>query len=1051
MYSKSLLHKTLFGFFTCFSLLGEAQEMPSQSMVSGLFEEGIALYKKGQYGNAQKYLDAVADRMHEVERERRATAAYYAALCAMHLYNGDTRSRVEHFAEQYTLSPLVNQLYLKYAHHTFSLRRYREANTYYARVNAFRLDEDQSSEYQFKWGYAKLMEEEPEEAKELFFKLKDNRSIYASSAKYYYAHLLYTDSNYTEALTNFLPLQEDANFGPLVPYYLAHIYYRLGEFDKLLEVGEELVERATPSRAPEIAKLMADAFYTKGDYKNTVKYLELYIDKGGRMRVTDNFQMGYAYYRQARYAAAIEYFNKITAGDEQLRQSAYYHLADCYLKEGEKNNAQTAFKAASELNASPSVREDAFFNYAKLSYELSDPYGDAITTLNAFLAEFPNSTRLEEINRYLANLYITTKDYEKAMLAIKRTGLAAPEMREVYQKIAFYRATELFNSLKYPEAIAKYNEALDYPVNQTVAALSTYWKAEAYYRLKDYQTSVELYNAFRNSSGAFSLSEYNTSFYQSGYAHYKLNDYRQAATELRTFAREAGRKDPRLPDAYLRMADAYLLTGGYLVAVDFYESALKTGSKARDYAYYQKAICLGLAGKPGKKVHALQSLVKDYPNSVYAEDAAFEIARTQLQQEQYNTAITHFDRFIQEYPASAKAADAYLYTGLAYRNTDREEEAIEVYRKVVSKYPGTEASIEAIGLAKLAYARTNRIDDYLDWVEELDFVDFDKASLDSTAYSTAFDQYSTGNCAGAINAFQSYLNRFEKGLFLLDANYYLATCAKQEEQTQTYLSAYKRILELPANAYTGEALQNLAYYQYTTGNYERAREYYRKWAAIANEKNTQSQANAGLMRSAYKLEDFTEAAVYADIVSGTETSDADLALEARRVGALSKYKLARFEQALPAFVQLRNTAEGEIKAEAMYHIALIRYAQNEYDATKETVNALISELPSFKAYKVKALLLLARNYWKQEDIFQANYILDFVIKTDFSPQTTEEARQLKAEIEEAEKQAKAAKEAQLKAQSAPIYLGEGSEIKIIDAPMEELDPSETGDTIQNGQ
>lgn len=1050
-----MLHKSFLGAAVLcvglmFPLTQSAQHITTPAIEQAPFEKGIELYKKGQFGIAQKYLDEVAQNYYDVERERRATAAYYATLCAMELYNSDAKSRIDDFAENYSLSPLVNQLYLTYAHNKFSLRRYRDANEYYGKVNNYRLNKDQISEYQFKWAYAKLMQEETKEAQKLFFAVKDNKSIYANSARYYYAHLLYTDSNYTEALTNFLPLQDDESFGAFVPYYLAHIYYRLGEFDKLLEVGEELVENATPSRAPEIAKLMGDAFYTKKDYPNAIKYLELYIEKGGRMRAQDNFQLGYAYYQEARFAAAVEYFNKITGGDKRLLQSAYYHLADCYLKLNEKNEAQTAFKAASEINASPSVQEDAFFNYAKLSYELSDPYGDAISTLNAFMTEFPNSTRVNEVNRYLANLYVTTKDYDKALLAIKRTGLDSPEMKAVYQKISFYRATELFNSLQYPEAALKYSEALDYPINATITALSTYWKAECYYRLENYEKSIELYEEFRKSNGAFALSEYNTSFYQTGYAHYMLKDYQAAATELRIFAKEANRKDAKLPDAYLRMADAYLLTGGYLVASDFYQSAIKAGSKERDYAYYQRAICLGLANKPEQKITELKNLTSNYANSVYAEGATFEIALTQLQMEDYATSINSFKKYIQQYPEAQQAAEAYLYIGLAYRNTDRENEAIDVYRKVVNDYPGSEASIEAIGLAKLAYARNNRIDEYIDWVEKLEFVNFDAATLDSTAFNTAFDQYSLGNCEEAMKGFQGYLNRFERGLFVLDANYYLATCAKQNKDTATYLGAYQEILNLPKNPYTAEALQNLAYNAYTRKRYDQARKYYREWANIAVNKSTKTQANAGLMRSAYKLKDFSEAAVYADLVAGTETSNAELSLEARRIGALSKFELKRYPEAKEGFILLRNTSEGEIKAEAMYHLALIQHEEGDYAATKETVNALVSELPAFKEIKINALLLLARNYWKQDDIFQANYILEFVIKSDFSAKSVNEAKALKQEITDAETQALQKKKAAMEAQSSPIILGEDSELMLIDVPMEEPETIEKPDSLNDG-
>ncbi len=1031
------------------SLVFSIHAQPEQ-ILSGqedLYEEGLELYNKGQYGHAQKFLDAVAEDVYHRKRETRASAEYYAALAAMKLYNGDARDRVEKFSETYELSPLRNQLFLAYANYRFSTKQYRESAAWYDKVDKFRLSGDDLNEYLFKKGYAYLSMEENKEAQKIFFELKDKNTSYANSARYYYAHLLYTDSNYTEALTNFLPLQKDASFGPLVPYYLAHIYYRLGDYDKLVEVGRDLVDKATPTRAPEIAKLMADAFYNKGQYQDAIEYLELYKEKGGRMGTSDHFQLGYSYYKTAKYRLAIESFNKISGGNEAMQQSAYYHLGDCYLKVGEKQQAITAFKAASEINASATVQEDAYFNYAKLVYELSDPYRDAISVLNDFLDSFPESPRLNEVNRYLANLYVTTKDYDKALLAIKRTGLSTPEMQEVYQKVAFYRATEIFNSLKYQAAIDRYEESLKYPINKPIVALSKYWIAEARYRMEEYDSALAGFEAFRNSAGAFNMSEYNRSLYQTAYAYYKKFDFEKAATNFRNFTRDAEKKDPRVPDAYLRLADSYLLTGGYLVAAEFYSSALKNNTREADYAYFQRAECLGLAGKKEQKIAELQNLLKKYPNSVYAEDAQYEIAVTNLQMENYDQARKGFNSFIADHPQSDKIPGAKLQIGLVYSNTDRNAEALTAFQGVVKDYPGTDESIEAVGLARLIYARQNRISDYLDWVDGLDFVNFERSTLDSTAFNAAFDIYSSGDCKESIKALSNYLSRFEKGIFALRSNYYLAECANTLNQVSQAREAYEAILEFPRNEYTAMALANVAHMAYQAKEYARARNYYKQLADIAQEKAQRTRAHAGIMRSSFALGDFSEAAVHADLVLGMEIQDAALVLEARQTAATSYYKKGDLDQALLRYEEISTTSEGEAKAIALYYKADILHQKGEYENSTTVVYKLIEDLPSFKEYKLKALLILARNFWKLEDIFQANYTLDFVISSEYSPVILEEARNLKEEIKLSEQQAAEQKTELNRSNSEPIILNEGEGLMLIDEPEEAMEPMDT--TLRN--
>lgn len=1006
-----------------------------------LYSEGMELYRKGQYGNAQRVLDQVAEDETTSDREKKANAAYFATLSAMKLYNGDADLRVEKFARDYPLSPLLNQLYFRYANYRFSLKRYRDAAEYYGKTDKYRLKGENLNEYYFKKGYSHLMAEEEDQAKALFFELKDRDSKYSTSAQYYHAHLLYADSNYTEALSGFLPLQDDESFGPLIPYYLAHIYYRLNDYDKLLEVGEDLIENATPSRAPEIAKLMGDAFYTKEDYRNAVKYLELYKDKGGKMRQKDHFQLGYAYYKTGRTYDAINSFNKITnsGGNNALQQNAWYHLGDLYLKQGEKQQAMTAFKAASEIDASPTVREDAYFNYAKLSYEISNPFEDAITTLNDFLDEFPDSPHKKEVNRYLANLYVTTKDYERAMEAIERTGMQSPAMKEAYQKVAFYRASELFNSLKYQAAIDKYKESLQYDINTTIAALSHYWIGEAEYRLGNYNAALEQFDEFRKSPGAFAMDEYQHSLYSSAYAYYKKFDFEQAAKLFRNYTRDADRKDPRISDAYLRLADSYLITGGYIPAADFYKSSIVTGTKEADYALYQRAIALGLDGKIPQKLDELNNLLEKYPKSVYAEDAQFELAATYLKQEKYNRAIAEFQEYINKYPSSSSVPRAQLQMGLAYANQDENDQALKTYKGIVAEYPGSEASLEAVGLARLVYARQNRISDYLDWVETIEFVNFDKATLDSTAFSTAFDQYSAGNCQSAITALQDYLKRFPQGLFQLKANYYLAECAEKLNREELATSSYKNILATQRNEYTPAALRYMASQAYGEKDYVQARDYYKEWSQIARGKEEILRAQAGLMRTSYKLGDYDQAELYAGLVLNSPSLETSLKQEAAQVQAFSLVEQQQWEEATEKLHNLIANSAGELKAEAFYNLAVVQYEQGKWEESNQTVYKLIEEVPDYKEWKLKALILSAKNFWRQEDIFQANYTVDYVINEAYSSEITTEAQELKERI--AQEEERKAKQKESQAQTDSLMLDNDG--------MMIIDKKETTDTTEN--
>lgn len=1021
MFSDRLKRMLFFFVFAC-SLASYAQT-PALLKIGDSYEEGLELYRKEQFGNAQQKFDTYvkANGINSAS-EKNTSAEYYASMCAIKLFNKDAKVRVEAFADKNGLSPLKNQLFLEYANYRFSTKRYSEAHEYYEEVDEFRISQAQLNELNFKNGYSLLMKEKNKEAKKLFFKLRDKDSKYSNSARYYYAHILYSDSSYAEALTNFLPLQSDKDFSPFIPYYLAQIYYRLKDFDKLVEVGEELIQKASEKRAPEIAKLLSDAFYKRNDFHNCIKYMEIYRDKGGKMRQLDYFQLGYSNYKLAKYELAIESFNKITSSKRPLSQNAFYHLGDCYIKIGAKKKAITAFKAASELEFSEKITEDAHFNYAKLVYEFADPYQDAITTLNLFLKKYPKSPHQTEVNGFLANLYLTTKDYDRALIALKKVGLNTPNMQEIYQKISFYRATEIFNSLRYVEALGKYKEALKYPINIRVAALSQYWIGECHYRLKDFDKAVLSMDKFREMSGVINLDEYGRSYYQSAYCFYKKFDFQKAASYFRTFTRDAGKKDPRLPDAYLRMADCHFLTEGYIKASEHYASAISYKTKNADYAYFQRAECMGLLGRRDNKIKELESLVKKYPQSEYVEESEFEIAETHLRLESYEKSLLSFQKYISNNPNTQRTVVAKMRIGLIYGNTDNNQKAITAFKAVVEDYPGSDQSIEAVGLARLAYARENKIEEYLDWVEGLDFVNFERSTLDSTAYEVAFDLYSDGECDKAVGAFNNYLNRFQKGLFVLKSNYFLAQCAAKMGDKDLEIKAYTNISKLPTNSYSSKAFLYLAHHSYDTKDYALALERYQRLLSVEGDRMHKLRASAGIMRSAYKLGDYSKSSKYGEDVNSLNTDNSELKIEVIDIIASSFYKLGENAKSMKYFTELSIIAEGEPKAKAMYFQANLLHKAENLDSSEVVIYKLIEELPAFKEYKMKALILLATNFWKKEDVFQANYTLDFVISSNYNEDITKEAKLLKEEIKNWEIQKELDKEKRIKAKRDSLFL-----------------------------
>ena len=113
--------------------------------------------------------------------------------------------------------------------------------------------------------------------------------------------------------------------------------------------------------------------------------------------------------------------------------------------------ALNAFKNASEMDFIPNIKEDAWLNYAKLSYEIGNPYQSIPEVLSRFLKLFPKSAFKTEVESLLIDSYISSNNYKEALLLL--TNKSKPVHKAAYQKVTFFRALELYNEANYSESL----------------------------------------------------------------------------------------------------------------------------------------------------------------------------------------------------------------------------------------------------------------------------------------------------------------------------------------------------------------------------------------------------------------------------------------------------------------------------------------------------------------------------------------------------------------------------------------------------------------------
>lgn len=985
-----------------------AQQPITGNQPEALFAEARARFDRALYSSAYEYFAQVRA-VTPVASDWSEQSMYYQALCAIRLLHRDSEEFAEAFLQTYPSSSRRIDLILDAAEQAFNRRRYQEAKRWLRMLDGVDLAKNLRAEVQFKLGYAHFLLNEFDQAKAELADAKKSKSAVAKTAQYYYGHIAYLEKADQTALENLEPLQNHEEFGPVVPYYLAQIYARTGKDDELLVLGEKLMKEASAKRAPEISLLIGQSMFRKKRYADAKAYFEFNLAKGGKMSPEVAYQMGVCAYQTEDYEGAVKAFNQLPAeGTSDWALQSRLMLGDSYSRLERWEEAQTAFRSVWQSKADDATREQAAYQYAKLTYRSASPFGDAIQVFNQFLREFPRTEYRREANEYLANLYLTSRDYGRALEAIVQTGMGSMAMREAYQKVAYFRAVELYQASQWAKAEELLDQSLSYPLDRGYEALAHFWKGEMAYRQGDYRTALAETDLFLKTPGSFTLTERPAAQYNKAYALYRLDRLDEAAATFRVFLEDAPKNDRRREDAELRIADLYFLLGKHALARDYYGRIAKAGGADADYANYQQALCRGLLGDNPGKIEQLAKL--EQRGSARADDALYERANTLLRMGRNREAAEAFTAYQRKKPNTEKGRRAGLNIALAQRNDGDLNAAIATFQTVVRDYPGTPEAREAISVSRSVYDEANRIDDYLEWVQSMPSSGIRASELDSVAYMSAYDKFAQGQNQAAYDALSKYLKRFPDGYFAADANFQAAEAARMSGQMANALPYYRNVVRQPVGAHTVAAYKWLLRDSEQRKDGNETKRYAERLLALAEDASLRSEANRAMMRAHFAEGAEDVALTYAEgIVADLRQTPEDRseALAVRLRVLESKYRAQPADSVrLGLWQQAAEDAVAEaavgVQAEAMYAKANILRIRGQYAASSEAVFALLDNYPGQQEWRFKALLVLARNYASLNDGFQARYTLDFVIAEHPSDALVREAQALLAEFNAAQ-------------------------------------------------
>lgn len=981
---KRYIFSVLILFFAVVSF-SSGQESYDSQQPEQLFDEALEQFRNERYGLARSMFENLEQKFAPGQSNLKAESAYYAAMAASMLENDDAEDLLEAFLIDFPESGMRPYVYKRLGDMDYEVGKYRQAGRQYRYVDARKLDRETRIDFRFKSGYCHFMEGESEQALSAFSEIRNVDSEWWGAANYYYAHIQYEQGNYNTALSIFEKLKDEPGFGAEVPFYITQIYYLQEEYRKAIDYGVPLVKEARGTRKGDMAQAVGNAYYALDDYEMAAEYLSLAVELVKEPPRQDYYHLGMSYYHLKQYEKAAEALSQVTGKKDEMAQNAFFHLGDCHLKLNDKKRARVAFGAASESEFDASITEEAMFNYIKLNYELSfSPFNEIIDSFTGFIDRFPESRYVDEAWQYLGQALLTSRNYKQALEALEQVKNKTADNYRALQRIAYHRGLELYNNLRFDQAIDMLQYSLQYgEYDRDLKVKARYWLGEAYYRQGRYNKAIENFDIFIRTPGSYGLDEFKTAHYNIGYAWFKQKNYDQAASWFRKYENLMGdRQSPMLGDALNRIGDAFFMKRDFSRSVDYYERATNVPGASADYAMYQKAFAMGIDKDHPGKIRQLEELVDRFPNSSFVDDAYYEMGRSYVALNDLSSAIRMYKTIKEQYPRSNFSKKAMLQLGLVYYNNNDLDQSMAFYKRVVNEFPGTPEAEDALLGIRNIYLDRNDADGFIAYSRQVGgFASIDERQEDSLSYVTAEKLYMQDKCLQAINQFESYLRKYPNGRFAVNAHFYKADCQYRNKDYENARQSFEFVASRPGNIFMEDALIGVARISYHQERFTDALGYYERLEMEAEKEESRREALIGQMRCLGKLGDRPGYVTrLAERVLADAKTSPEVIREARFLKANAHTELKETDLALEEFQKLKVNPSSPEGAEARYRVADILFERNSIDKAEEEIFDFVNVGTPHQYWIARCFLLLADIYETRGELFQARQYIESLLE-----------------------------------------------------------------------
>ncbi len=512
----------------------------------------------------------------------------------------------------------------------------------------------------------------------------------------------YEIKNYQRA-TDYLKVSAaaDSELGQASSYYLGHAYLKVENF-QFASTSFSAAAKADFNKQIQEDALVnyAKVNLQKGSFQLAISALDEYLERypSGKNKVEAENLLSEALVNTNDYLRAIEQLDKISTKSPRIRsayQQVAFNQAMVYYRDQKYAAALNYLDKSLQFPENPTIALDAHFWKGEIQSAAGN-LPQAIKSYNTAvgLGRKSSSAYLTKSLYGLGYAYFNSQQYGRSGQEFKTytDRLRTRENKENYDDALLRLGDTYYVQKRFPEAEATFQRA----INESNKGIDY-----AYYRLAVVQ-NFQSRNQQALSQLDMLISRYPTSLYiedalfQRGQINMEETQYRSASISFSDLI-NAKPNSSFIPYALEGRAVANFSLQSYDQTIADYKTILDNYPNAENSETALKGLqeTLALQGRSAEFSGYLGKYKGANPSSGSVQSLEFEAAKGIYFDKNYAQATRAFENYLENYPQSAQRADALYFLGDSYFQLGNKNQALARF-KILEKEPASPQRIRAI-------------------------------------------------------------------------------------------------------------------------------------------------------------------------------------------------------------------------------------------------------------------------------------------------------------------------------------------------------------------